>query len=231
VRRRRSSQEFENRQMKRIFLSILFLLPVLAIVASGQDGTKPAAPDAEKAPPVSYGLVVDNSGSFRLILDKVIELTKDIVEENKGDDETFLVRFTDTQKIHVVQDVTSSKGDIQDAADNLYIESGQTAILDALYVSAKYLVREAKDEPGRQYVLVLISDGEERASATKYEVLAKYLKDHKITVFAIGIAEEKVFTTFLNKLTKESGGKLFAAKTAAEIKATVKSLAADMRKK
>jgi VWFA-related protein len=217
--------------MKRTFLLIFFLLSVSAIGVRGQGDAVPAAPEAEKAPPVSYGLVVDNSGSFRLILDRVIDVTKDIVEENKGDDETFLVRFTDTQKIRIVQDLTSVKGEIHDAADNLFIESGQTAILDALYVSAQYLVKEAKTEPGRRLVLVLISDGEERDSATKYEVLAKYLQENKIAVFAIGLAEAKVFTKFLEKVTKESGGKLYTAKTTAEMTAAVKSLASDMRKK
>lgn len=217
--------------MKKNFLSIAFLLCVSSIAALGQSDAKPGVPAAEKPVPVSYGLVVDNSGSFRLILDRVIELTKDIVEENKGDDETFLVRFTSTERIRIVQDFTSVKGDLHDAADNLFIESGQTAILDALYVSAKYLVKEAKNEPGRQFVLVLISDGEERESATKYEELAKFLKENKISVFAVGISEAKVFTRFLDKVTRESGGKLYTARTAAEVSATVKSLASDMRKK
>lgn len=220
-----------RRKMKNKFLSIAFLLCISSIAALGQSEAKPAVPDPEKPVPMSYGLVVDNSGSFRLLLDRVIELTKDIVEENKGDDETFLVRFTNTERIRIVQDFTSVKGDLHDAADNLFIESGQTAILDALYVSAKYLVKEAKEEPGRQFVLVLISDGEERESATKYEVLAKFLKDNKISVFAVGISETKVFTKFLDKVTKESGGKLYTARTAAEVNATVKSLASDMRKK
>lgn len=217
--------------MTRFFLSTLFILYVSAATAMGQGDAKATVPEAEKSAPLSYGLVVDNSGSFRLILDTVIELTKDIVEENKGDDETFLVRFTSTERIRIVQDLTSVKGEVHDAADNLFVESGQTAILDALYVSAKYLVKEAKKEPGRQLVLVLISDGEERESATKYEDLAKFLKENKIAVFAVGISEEKVFTRFLDKLTKESGGRLYTAKTKSEIAATVKSLSSDMRKR
>lgn len=220
-----------HRKMKKIFLSI-FLVLCLSVIAVAQKDPKAIAPDAEKPlSPVSYGLVVDNSGSFRLILERVIDLTQDIVEENKGDDETFLVRFTDTQKIRIVQDITSVKGEIHDAADNLYIESGQTAILDALYVSAKYLVKEAKADPERKLVLVLISDGEERESATKYEVLSQYLRENKIAVFAVGIAEAKVFTKFLEKVTKDSGGKLYTAKTTAEMTAVVKTLASDMRRK
>lgn len=220
-----------HRKMKKVFLSILFVL-CLSVITIAQKDPKATLPDAEKPlSPVSYGLVVDNSGSFRLILERVIDLTQDIVEENKGDDETFLVRFTDTQKIRIVQDITSVKGEIHDAADNLYIESGQTAILDALYVSAKYLVKEAKADPERKLVLVLISDGEERESATKYEVLSQYLRENKITVFAVGIAEAKVFTKFLEKVTKDSGGKLYTAKTTAEMTAVVKTLASDMRRK
>src|SRR5688572_28549150 len=43
--------------------------------------------------PTNYSLVVDNSGSLRRQLDKVIEAGKILVNTNKPEDETLIIRF------------------------------------------------------------------------------------------------------------------------------------------
>src|SRR5918912_166702 len=88
--------------------------------------------------PISYGLAVDNSGSMRSQIDKVIEAAKDIVNSNKSGDETFLVRFIDSDKIETLQDFTPNKQALMDALDSMFIEGGQTAIVDAVYLSAEH---------------------------------------------------------------------------------------------
>ena len=87
--------------------------------------------------PTNYALVIDNSGSLRMQLDKVIEASKIIVNTNKSDDETSVIRFVDSEKVEIAQEFTSSKNDLMDALDNLYIEGGQTAIIDAVYLGAQ----------------------------------------------------------------------------------------------
>jgi VWFA-related protein len=217
--------------MKKNSLSILFFLCVSVFTVFGQTDSKSTVPDTEKPGQVSYGIVVDNSGSYRMIMDKVVELVKDIVEENKEGDETFLVSFISTDKIKLQQGFTERKGDIHDAADQMYIEGGLTAIVDALYFAAKYLVKNANGEPDRRKILIIVTDGEERQSRAKYEELAAFLKDEKISVYAVGVADGKVFTKILDKVTKETGGKVYTPKTGAEIQAAIKSLASDIRKK
>ncbi len=178
---------------------------------------------------VSYGIVVDNSGSYRKLLGSVIDASKDIVEENKADDETFLVRFISSDKIKVVHDFTDSKQSLHDALDNLYIEGGLTALLDAVYFSAKYLAEKSKSEPNRRKVLVLITDGEDRKSEIKAELLLKYLREQQIKVFAIALADEKVSQKVLDKLTKETGGKKYLPKNRNEVPEIVKELANAIR--
>lgn len=218
--------------MKKNSLLTLLLLGVSTFTAMGQQtDTKTTAPEAEKQVVVSYGIVVDNSGSYRMIMDKVVELVKDIVEENKEGDETFLVSFVSTDKVKLQQDFTERKGDIHDAADQMYTEGGLTSIIDALYFSAKHLGKKVTGEPDRRKILVLVTDGEERQSRTKYEELAALLKEEKISVFAVGLADGKVFTKLLDKVTKETGGKVYTPKTGTEIKAAVKSLSSDIRKR
>src|SRR4029079_17369353 len=91
--------------------------------------------------PTNYSLVLDNSGSLRSQLEKVIEAGKIIVDTNRKDDETSIIRFVSRDKITVEQPFTANKQDLDDTLDNLYIEGGQTAIIDAVSVD----VQQASD--------------------------------------------------------------------------------------
>jgi len=162
-----------------------------------------------------------------MLLDGVVEAVKNIVNDNKADDETFLVRFVDTDKIYLSQDFTPDKNLIQDAADEMYIEGGKTAILDAIYFSAKYL--SANAESNRRRALVLITDGDDRQSKVKLEEVLKFLKGEQIQVFSIGLSDEKVYTKLLDKLAKETNGRFFTPKNRAEIQTVIKELTAIIR--
>jgi Ca-activated chloride channel family protein len=180
--------------------------------------------------PVSYGIVVDNSGSYRMLLERIVETVKDVVEENKTVDETFLVRFVDSEKIRLAHDFTNSKTQIRDAAEEMYIEGGLTAILDAVDFSAKYLAGNAAGaDSNRRKILILITDGDDRQSKTKIEEVLKFLKSEKIRVYAIGLSDEKVSTKILDKLAKETNGKVYTPKNRDETKNVIKELAAAMR--
>lgn len=215
--------------VKKFFFIIFFSILLFAANAFAQDKKpNPPATDA-KTVAVSYGIVVDNSGSYRMILDSVIETVHNIVEENKADDETFLVRFVDSSKMDLTQDFTASKDQIHEAADNLFVEGGLTAIYDAVNFSAKHLAENTKQDANRRRILILITDGDDRASKSKIEDVLKFLKDEKIQVFTVGLADGKVFSKNLNRLAKETGGKSFEPKKRAEIASAVKELAAAMR--
>src|SRR5215813_1354435 len=117
----------------RIF-RILALLLVCIAVASAQDNANKNG----RAPASSIGMVVDCSGTQRLQLDKTISVIKQIAEAMRPGDEAFIVRFVDAQKITVTQDFTSDKNELQDVAEELFIEGGQTAIVDAVDFAARH---------------------------------------------------------------------------------------------
>lgn len=216
---------------RKTFLILFFSCLPLTASALAQSGGK--QPDVfvkeKKQTAVGYGIIVDNSGSTRTILETVIKTVHSIVEENKTDDNTFLVRFVDSKNIKVLQDFTGSKDDIHSAAEEMFVEGGATAILDAVSFSGKYLSENAVKDSNRQRVLILITDGDDRQSKSKIEDVLKFLKDEKIRVFTIGMADGKVYTKSLDKLAKETGGESFAPKTGAEILAAVKKITAAMR--
>ncbi|MDQ3801209.1 MAG: VWA domain-containing protein [Acidobacteriota bacterium] len=223
--------------MKKVFSSIVLLLVLSLANAFAQNKTASqsgAATQQKPLVPVSYGVVVDNSGSFRMILDRVVEITKDIVEENKANDETFLVRFVSTDIIQILQDFTASKDAIHEAADEMFAEAGLTAILDAVDFAARHLNEKASSEAAagggnRRKALILLTDGDERQSKTKMEDVLKFLKDNQIQVFVVAISDEKVSMKIIDRLTRETGGRKFVPKTRAEVPAMIKELSTAIR--
>jgi len=215
--------------MKKLFSSIVLLLVLSLGNSFAQNKTAGGTMPPKQAVALSYGLVVDNSGSYRTIMDGIIEIVKDIVEENKPDDETFLVRFVSSDKINLLQDFTASKDEIHTAADEMYVEGGLTAILNAVDFAARHLIEKASKEPARRKILILVTDGDDRQNKAKIEEVVKFLKDNQIQVYAVGISEEKVLTKILDKLTKETGGRKFVPKTRAEIPAMIKELTTTIR--
>ena len=179
--------------------------------------------------PVSYGLVVDNSGSFRTLFDRVGTAAANIVDENAGEDEAFLVTFVDTPKIVLRQEFTDRKAELHDSIENMFIEGGQTAILDAVKSAADYLSQNAQTGDGRLRALVLVTDGEDRASVTKIEDVIKILKEHNIRVFVIAMSDTKVFPKLIDRLAKETGGSVVTSKTRTDLGTAVKQISTQMR--
>lgn len=202
--------------------SLIFVSVLLAVAANAQtvNTVKETAPIEKLA--LSYGIVVDNSGSYRMIFEEVIRTVNQIIEANNPEDETFVVRFINTDTISLLQDFTTDKEELRSAAGEMFIEGGQTAILDGVYFSAKHLADAS--QPKRRKVLILITDGEDRKSQAKIEDVVKFLKDEKIQVFTLGLSDGKIYKNLLEKLAKETGGKSFIAEKRSGIQAIVKQL-------
>lgn len=191
--------------------------------------------------PVSYGLVIDTSGSFKRSLPVVADAAKSIINSNKSDDEAFIVRFVSNKSIEVVADFTSDKSPLLYALDDLYAAEGQTALIDAVYLSAKHLA-ERKGNDRRRHALVLITDGEDRASFYTKDKLMKLLHESDVQIFIVGIIKDlknsvalfhrsprEQASSFLNTLAKETGGRVFYPSSAAELESAIKEISHDLR--
>jgi Ca-activated chloride channel homolog len=180
--------------------------------------------------PLSYGLLVDNSGSLRSQIGHVIEAGKRIVNANRPEDEAFLMRFVSSDKIDIIQDFTSSKSALDRSLDQLYPGGGETALIDAVFVAALHMAKAKKDdnENVRRRALILVSDGEERSSTGNVEELFDYLRKNDIQIYVIGLVSELENDRFstvgrntkrgksvdlLNRLAKETGGQAFYPKS------------------
>jgi Ca-activated chloride channel family protein len=194
--------------------------------------------------PISYGLAVDTSGSLRSQLQSVIDAGKTIVNSNKAGDETFLVRFISSDKIETVQDFTPNKELLMDGLDSLYVEGGQTAITDAVYLSAEHVSEYKKGDESdrRRRALIVITDGEDRSSFYRQEQLFSRLREDDVQIFVIGFVNEldkegnlirksprDKAVSFINKLATETGGRAFFPESIADLPAVADAIVRDLR--
>ena len=112
---------------------------------------RPVVSFEKEAVPVSYGLVVDNSGSIRSQIGRVADAAKFLVTRNGPADEAFVLRFVSSGNIQVIQTLTADKTALDRALDSMFVQDGQTALLDALYMAGEYLTKNASRDgaPGR----------------------------------------------------------------------------------
>jgi Ca-activated chloride channel homolog len=194
--------------------------------------------------PISYGLAVDTSGSLRSQLQSVIDAGKTIINSNKTGDETFLVRFISSDKIETIQDFTDNKEALMDGLDSFYVEGGQTAVIDAVYLSAEHVseYRKGNDTDRRRRALIVITDGEDRNSFYKQEQLFARLREEDVQIFVIGFVNELDKDTglirksprdkavnLIKRLASETGGRAFFPESISELPQIANEIVRDLR--
>lgn len=185
--------------------------------------------------PLSYGLLVDSSASMRSQLNTVVQAGAKIVISNKPDDETFIVKFISTDKIETVQDVTSNKQLLIDALANLYVEGGQTALIDALHVSVEKLAKSKTENRLRRQALILITDGEDRKSYYKQAQLFELLANNDIQIYVVGLTKDLTggvktrAVELLTRLATETGGRVFFPQSPGDLAHIADQIVSDTR--
>ncbi|HYJ46841.1 MAG TPA: VWA domain-containing protein, partial [Pyrinomonadaceae bacterium] len=189
--------------------------------------------------PVSYGVVVDASGSQRELLNEIIEAGRKIVGGNRPPDETFVMRFVDTDNIDVLQGLTSNKDALVEALDSIYIEGGLTAVNDAVDRAVEYLGKNGRAEKDatRRRAIVLITDGEDRGSRLRNpDLLLNRLREAGVQFFIIGLSKigklqssrEKA-ANLLTSMARETGGRVFFPNSRSEISGVADEITRDLR--
>ncbi len=210
-----------------------------------EDGVpQPVFSFTEEEVPVIYGLAVDTSGSLRSQLNQVIDAAKTIINSNKRGDETFLERFIDSEKIETLQEFTPNKDLLLEAVDNLYVEGGQTAVIDGVYLAAEHVAeyKKGSDDDRRRRALIVVTDGEDRASYYNEIQLFQRLREEDVQIYVIGFVNEldadKGFirkssrekaVALLNKIASETGGRAFFPQSISELPQVANEIVHDLR--
>lgn len=195
--------------------------------------------------PTNYGIVVDNSGSMRQQLDKVVEAGKILINTNRPDDESMVIRFVGRDKIEIEQPFTSNKADLIDALDNLYIEGGQTAIIDAIYLAVENVdeyENAKKSTEKKRRALILVSDGEDRNSYYNEKQLFELLRESEVQIYVIGFVDElskdggfisksprDKAKTFLERIATETGGKAYFPANVSALPDLAREISSELR--
>jgi Ca-activated chloride channel family protein len=198
----------------------------------------------EEEVPVIYGLAVDTSGSVRPIFQQILDAAKIVINSNKRGDETFIERFISSDKIEAVQDFTSSKDYLMDGLDSLYVEGGQTAVIDGVYVAATHVseYKKGSNDDRRRRALIVITDGEDRNSYYNEAQLFQTLREEDVQIFVIGFVNElesdrglirksprDKAITLLNRIASETGGRVFYPQSVSELPQVANEIVRDLR--
>ena len=210
-----------------------------------EDGVaQPVESFSREEVPISYGLAIDTSQSLRSQIQAVIDAGKTIVSSNKPGDETFLVRFISSDKIETLQDFTPNKDLLMDGLDDLYVEGGQTAVIDAVYLTAEHVAeyKKGNDNDRRRRALIVITDGEDRASFYSQEKLFARLREEDVQIYVIGFVKEldkdaglirksprEKAVNLINKLATETGGRAFLPESLSELPQIANEIVRDLR--
>lgn len=184
-----------------------------------------------------FGIVADNSGSLRHLLDSVIDFGRLLVERSDPRSEIFVERFVGPDRIVLMQDFTTRRGALGRALEDMYVEGGQSAITDALYLAAEHMAgRRDEGQPPPRRALVLITDGEDRANAHTVEEVVARLRAADVQVFVLGLTKavklqvgspEKA-VAYLNRLALESGGALYLPDKKADLAPFAEQILAEL---
>jgi Ca-activated chloride channel homolog len=181
---------------------------------------------------------------LRTQINSVIDAAKTIINSNKAGDETFLVSFISSDKIETKQDFTDNKEALMDALENLYVEGGQTAVIDAVYLTAEHVAgyKKGNETDRRRRALIIITDGEDRNSFFSQEQLFARLREEDVQIFVIGFINEldkeggfirksprDKAVSLINKLASETGGRAFFPDSIAELPQIANEIVRDMR--
>jgi len=201
-----------------------------------EDGIKQTVENvSQEEAPVSFGLVIDTSGSMRTKLSSVSDAVLSLIKQMRRDDEAFVAPFKAEPEL--AQNFTSDKLALEGALSGLYA-SGGTALLDAIIGAADFAHEKGKR---RRKALVVFSDGLDKNSAVKEKKVIEAIKEDEVQVHLVGFIDEDMdFFRFrklsakrarelLSRIADDSGGRAYFPQDISEIPAVVAQIVKELR--
>ncbi len=205
--------------MMRFSLCILLML-VLTFSAGAQD----EKPDERGG--IDFVIAADSSGTFRLVIDRQLALIREIVGSARPGDCGGLITYASAASIRERQFLTEDVSEIVAEAENIYAEPGAKALLDGIRFGARTLAKS--DREGRR-VLIVITDGEDRESASSVADVAGILREGRIELYVIAMSDGVPSMRVVDRLVKEVNGTRYVPKRRADDAETVRQLWSDIR--
>ncbi|HWW77853.1 MAG TPA: VWA domain-containing protein [Pyrinomonadaceae bacterium] len=132
--------------------------------------------------PVSWGLVLDRSGSMEGMMGEVYSAALHVIEEGTEHDEMFIVTFNSRPEVE--SEFTSDRHRLENSTLGLRAES-ETALYDAV----SFALDKVKQGRHRKKALVVVTDGEDNASRMKFRELVERAEEEDVLVYTVGMFE------------------------------------------
>lgn len=184
--------------------------------------------------PVSFGLVVDNSGSMRDKRPQVNAAALTFVKTSNPQDEGFVVNFNDDYYLDTEHDFTSDINEMKSALERIDAR-GSTALYDAVIGSLDHLKKGTRDKK----VLLVVTDGEDNASRHSLENVVEQAQRADAVIYTVGVFSDddikhnhramKKARTALSDLATATGGLAFFPENADDTEAICTQIAHDIR--
>jgi len=132
--------------------------------------------------PVSWGLILDRSGSMMGMMRDVYRAAAHVVDEGTEQDEMFIATFND--RVELVTDFLSDRHRLENSLLGLRAD-GTTALWDAV----GFGLNQVKRGKHRKKVLVVVTDGQDNASALKFRELFERVEEDEVLIYPVGMSE------------------------------------------
>jgi Ca-activated chloride channel homolog len=186
--------------------------------------------------PVSLSLLVDCSASMDRKLPAAQEAGLRFVRTLRASDLAQVVQFND--RFTLLEDFTSDQQALARAIQRTQ-SNGPTILYTALYVALKELSRETSRGEVRRRAIVLLSDGEDTASAVSDQQVLELARRSEIAIYSISLRPDRPqlrremayseAAHFLTRLAQETGGLVYFPNALTELEAVYGRIAEELR--
>jgi Ca-activated chloride channel homolog len=179
--------------------------------------------------PVTVGLVLDDSGSMRMVRIAVIDAALGFLESSNPQDEIFVTHFNDRVRWGLPAGVPFSD-DLNLLRQSLYRNppEGRTALYDAIVDSLHHL-NEGKQS---KKSLLLVSDGGDNASVHNLNDVLAAVRESLATIYTVGVFEPDDPDRnpgLLSRLASVSGGEYYESRDTGDLQTICRQIALDIR--
>jgi len=185
--------------------------------------------------PITLAVLIDASSSMQNKLPFAQAAALRLLRTLSPEDKALVAQFS--QRLTVLQDFTSDQAALAAAVGSIAV-NGNTALHTALYVALKELAAQKRDGELARQALVVLTDGEDTASALTEEQVLELARGAGVNVYAIGIRDaarsetalaEQVPRYFMTALAREAGGRAFFPTALEELESLYEGIAEELR--
>lgn len=179
--------------------------------------------------PVSWGLVLDRSGSMMDMMYEVYQASLHVIDEGTDKDEMFIVAFN--EKAELLSPFISDRHKLENSTLGLRAY-GQTALYDAV----EYALGEFSKGKFRKKVLVVVTDGEDNSSDLSFRKLVEEAEEEEVIIYTVGMFGSGIMSFRssagvrgeLEKLSEVTGGAAHFPSNPDDCKKVMKEIALEV---